>query len=50
MGLAEGALGLGTTYDPKCLAMAGLTEKGEAERARHWYRRAYQLAGELVTQ
>jgi tetratricopeptide (TPR) repeat protein len=50
LGLAEGALGLGTTYDPKSLAQAGFNESGEAERARHWYRRAYQLAGKPVTE
>jgi tetratricopeptide (TPR) repeat protein len=50
LGLAEGALGLGTTYDPKSLAKAGFNESGEAEQARHWYRRAYQLAGKPVTE
>lgn len=44
LGLPEGALGVGTTYDPKALAKAGFTQKGEPDQARRWYRRAYQLS------
>ena len=44
LGLPEGALALGTTYDPVSLAKAGVKVAGDQERARHWYRRAHELA------
>jgi len=44
-GLAKGALGAGTTYDPVSLAAAGITDiKPDPQMAIRWYRRAYELA------
>ena len=44
LGMAEGALALGNTYDQVSLTKAGLKLTGDPERARQWYRRAYELA------
>ena len=44
MGMPEGALALGNTYDPVSLAKAGLNLTGDPRRARQWYRRALELA------
>ncbi|MFN0218205.1 MAG: hypothetical protein ACKVP4_05240 [Hyphomicrobium sp.] len=43
MGLPEGALALGNTFDSVSLAKAGLKHSGNPERARQWYRRAFEL-------
>ena len=43
-GMPEGALALGNTYDPVSLAKLGLKDKGNPELARHWYRRAHEIA------
>jgi hypothetical protein len=43
-GLPEGALALGSTYDPASLARYGLTgASADAESAKRWYRRAHEL-------
>jgi hypothetical protein len=44
LGLPEGALALGNTYDPVSLAKAGMKLTGDPPHARQWYRRAYELA------
>ena len=44
MGMPEGALALGNTYDRVSLAKAGLNLTGDPTRARQWYRRALELA------
>jgi tetratricopeptide (TPR) repeat protein len=44
MGMPEGALALGNTYDSVSLAKTGLKLAGDPERARQWYRRAFDLA------
>jgi hypothetical protein len=44
MGMPEGALALGNTYDPISLAKAGLNLTGDPTRARQSYRRALELA------
>ena len=44
MGMPEGALALGNTYDPVSLAKTGLNLTGDPTRARQWYRRALELA------
>lgn len=44
MGMPEGALALGNTYDPVSLAKTGLNLTGDPARARQWYRRALELA------
>jgi hypothetical protein len=44
MGMPEGALALGNTYDPVSLVKAGLNLRGDPTRARQWYRRALELA------
>jgi hypothetical protein len=44
LGLAEGALALGNTFDPVSLAKLGLKKTGDPPRARQWYRRAYVMA------
>ncbi len=44
LGMPEGALALGNTYDPVSLAKAGVKLTGDSARARQWYRRAYELA------
>ena len=44
-GLPEGALALGSTYDPKSLERAGLAgAQADRARAKEWYRRAIELA------
>ncbi len=44
-GLAEGALALGSTFDPKALAALGLTTaEADTSQALTWYRRAHVLA------
>lgn len=45
LGLPEGALALGTTFDPVSLAKAGIKHAGEPVEARRWYRRAHAMAG-----
>jgi hypothetical protein len=44
MGMPEGALALGNTFDPVSLAKAGVNQTGDPRRARQWYRRALELA------
>jgi hypothetical protein len=44
MGMPEGALALGNTFDPVSLAKAGVNQTGDPTRARQWYRRALELA------
>ena len=44
MGMPEGALALGNTFDPVSLAKAGVNQTGDPPRARQWYRRALELA------
>jgi hypothetical protein len=44
LGMPEGALALGNTYDPASLAKLGIKEKGNPELARQWYRRAHEIA------
>jgi hypothetical protein len=44
MGMPEGALALGNTYDRVSLAKVGLNLTGDPTRARQWYRRALELA------
>ncbi len=44
LGLPEGALALGNTYDPVSLAKFGISAPGDSARARRWYREAYLLA------
>ena len=48
LGLPEGALALGTTFDPVSLRKAGIKAAGEPEQALRWYRRAHALAGGSV--
>lgn len=44
-GLPEGALAMGSTYDPVSLVEVGLTDAHpEPEQAKRWYRRAHELA------
>jgi hypothetical protein len=44
IGFYEGALSLGTTYDPAALAKAGLPSAfSDPDLARHWYRQALAL-------
>ena len=43
-GMPEGALALGNTYDPSSLAKLGLDGSGDPDLARHWYRRAHEIA------
>lgn len=43
-GLAEAALAAGNTFDPVSLTKAGLKFSGDPDRARAWYRRAFELA------
>jgi TPR repeat protein len=44
-GRPEGALALGSTYDPVSLASIGLASTAaDPNTARHWYRRAHELA------
>jgi TPR repeat protein len=43
-GSAEGALALGSTYDPASLARYGLKgASADPESAKFWYRRAHEL-------
>jgi hypothetical protein len=43
-GLPEAALAMGTTYDPVSLSRVGARAPADPARARHWYRRAHELA------
>ena len=44
-GSPEGALALGSTYDPANLARIGLAEsRSDRNKAKRWYRRAHELA------
>ena len=44
-GVPEGALALGSTYDPKSFERAGLAgAQADRARAKEWYRRAIELA------
>ena len=45
LGLPEGALAVGTTFDPVSLAKAGISGPGAPNQARRWYRRAHAMAG-----
>lgn len=45
LGLPEGALAMGTTFDPFALSKAGIAETGAPDEAQRWYRRAYELSG-----
>jgi hypothetical protein len=49
--IAEGALGLGSTYDPEYLASLGVRGlKPEVEEARKWYEKARALGSSLAAQ